>query len=651
MFKVESSSKLKIWNQSIACCNWNGVTCDSEGHVIGLDLSAEYIYGGFDNTSSLFGLQHLQKVNLAFYNFDSSLPSAFNKLEKLTYLNSTDAIFVGKIPIEISQLTISHQNLQKLVQNLTNLRQLYLDGVSISTKGHEWINALLPLRDLHELSMSNCGLLRPLDSSLTRLENLSIIILDENYFSSPVPETFANFKNLTTLSLAFCALSGTFPLKIFQIGTLSVIDLFSNKNLHGSFPNDSLSESLHRIRVSDTNFSGALPSSIGNLRHLSELDLSVCQFNGTLPNSLTNLTHLSHLDLSSNKFTGHIPFLDIKRLRNLVTIYLSNNSINGIIPSFLFRLPLLQELLLSFNQFSILEEFTIMSSSLNILDLSSNDLSGPFPISIVQLGSLYSLDLSSNKFNESLQLDKLFELKNLTSLYLSYNNLSINGNGSNVDLSSIPNFDVLRLASCNLKMIPSFLINQSGLIILDLSDNQIHGIVPNWIWKLPYLQVLNISHNFFTDLEGPMQNLTSIWILDLHNNQLRGSIPVFPKSSDYLDYSTNNFSVIPQDIGNYLSSTKFLSLSNNNLQGNFPHSLCKASNIQVLDISFNKISGTISPCLMTMTRTLEALNLRKNNLSGPIPDMFPPSCALRTLNFHENLLHGPIPKSLSHCSY
>lgn len=39
----EISTKLKMWNQSIACGNWNGVTCDSERQVIGLDLSAEYI--------------------------------------------------------------------------------------------------------------------------------------------------------------------------------------------------------------------------------------------------------------------------------------------------------------------------------------------------------------------------------------------------------------------------------------------------------------------------------------------------------------------------------------------------------------------------------------------------------------------------------
>ncbi|MCI28841.1 verticillium wilt disease resistance protein, partial [Trifolium medium] len=105
MFNLESSRKLKLWNQSIACCNWSGVTCDGEGQVIGLDLSGEYISGGFDNTSSLFSLQHLQKLNLADNNFKSLIPSGFNKLMMLNYLNLSNANFVGQIPIEISQLT------------------------------------------------------------------------------------------------------------------------------------------------------------------------------------------------------------------------------------------------------------------------------------------------------------------------------------------------------------------------------------------------------------------------------------------------------------------------------------------------------------------------------------------------------------------
>jgi len=697
IFDPEYSTKLKLWNKSTACCNWIGVTCDNEGKAIGLDLSEELIYGGFNDSSSLFSLQHLQKLNLAYNYFNSSIPSGFNKLEKLTYLNLSYAAFEGQIPIEISHLTrlvtldlssissyltgqglkLENPNLKKFVEHMTSLRKLNLNGVVITAKGHDWSNALLSVRGLEELTMSNCNLTGPLESSLSRLENISIIILDGNNFSSPVPKTFTNFQYLTTLSLRSCELTGTFPQKIFQMETLSLIDLTSNYNLHGLFPEFPSSGFLQTLRVSKTSFSGALPYTIGNMMQLCELDLSNSKFNGTLPNSVSNLTNLRYMDLSSNSFIGPMPsfgtaknltHLDLSNnrlsgeippsshfegLHNLVSIDLHDNSINGSIPSSLFALRLLQEIQLSSNQFNKFDEFINVSSSVIItLDLSGNKLSGSFPTSIYQLGSLSVLDLSFNRLNGSLQLDKLLELRNLTVLDLSYNNISINVNVPNANYTSFPNINSLYLASCNLKNFPSFLMNQSKLTDLDLSANQIQGVVPNWIWKLQSLMLLNISHNFLTKLEGPLQNQTSISInvVDLHNNQLQGPIPIFSIYALYLDYSGNKFSsTIPQDIGNYLSSAIFLSLSNNNLQGSIPHSLCKASNLKVLDISFNNISGTISPCLMTMTGTLEALNVRKNNLTGTIPDMFPISCVVSTLNFHGNILHEPVPKSLSHC--
>ncbi|CAK8574896.1 unnamed protein product [Lathyrus sativus] len=697
-FKPENSRKLKFWNSSSDCCDWIGVSCDNKGFVIGLDLSEESISGGFDNASSLFSLQHLQNLNLAANNFNSPIPSGFDKLVMLNYLNLSYASFMGQIPIEISQLTrlvtldisslssyyligqglkLEKPNLQKFLQNLRSIRKLYLDGVDITAQGQEWCNALFPLRDLQELSMSKCDLSGPLDSSMIKLENLSVIILDGNNFSSPVPETFANFKNLTTLRFAYCGLTGAFPHNIFQIETLSVIDLSFNYNLQGSFPEFPLSRSLHMLKVSNTSFSGSFPYNIGNMRNLSELDLSNCKFNGTLPISLSNLTELRYMDLSFNSFTGSMPSLGMAKnlthldlshnrlsgeipssshfegLHNLVSIDLRDNSINGSVPSSLFALALLQKIQLSSNQFSKFDEFKKVSSSvINTLDLSSNNLSGPFPRSIFQLGSLSVLDLSFNRLNGLLQLDDLLQLRNLTALDLSYNNISINVNVVHADQTSFHNISTLNLASCNLKAFPRFLRNKSKLNILDLSNNQIKGKVPNWIWKLQNLQSLNVSHNRLTNLEGPFKNLTSKLIaLDLHNNQLQGSIPSFPKLASYLDYSMNKFSsVIPQDLGNYLNFTIFLSLSNNILHGNIPESLCIASNLQVLDISINNISGMIPSCLMTMTQTLVVLNLRMNNLTGTIPDVFPPSCVLRTLDLQKNNLVGQIPKSLVNCS-
>ncbi|XLR11588.1 hypothetical protein S83_039526 [Arachis hypogaea] len=48
-FDHQHSIKVKIWNESIACCDWSGVTCDHDAHVIALDLSDEGIQGALGN--------------------------------------------------------------------------------------------------------------------------------------------------------------------------------------------------------------------------------------------------------------------------------------------------------------------------------------------------------------------------------------------------------------------------------------------------------------------------------------------------------------------------------------------------------------------------------------------------------------------------
>ncbi|XLS48498.1 hypothetical protein HN51_022856, partial [Arachis hypogaea] len=473
-FNSTSSSKLNFWNQSSDCCDWSGVSCDNEGHVSGLDLSGESIAGGFNNSSSLFSLRQLQRLSLAVNNFNSVIPSAFDKLDKLTYLNLSYAGFVGQIPIEISKLTrlvsldisslayltgqdlkLENPNLRMLVSNLSSIKQLYLDGVTITAHGNEWCNVMLSLRGLQELSMSSCNLSGPIDASLANLVNLSVIILDQNNLSSTVPETFANLKNLTTLSLSSCGLIGTFPQKIFQVRTLSSIDISFNSNLQGFFPSSQLSGALHTLIVTKTSFSGTLPSSLSNLKGLSYLDLSFNNFTGPIP-SFGMARKLSYIDLSRNNFSGSIPSsAHFEGLQNLISINLGYNSIGGKIPSSLFRLPLLQKIQLSNNQFGQLDELkNVSSSKLNTLDLSSNNISGPIPTSLFQLTGLSILRLSSNNFTGLMQLNKFLELRNLTTLDLSYNNLSVN---VNINLSSVANISTLKLASCSLKAFPGFL--------------------------------------------------------------------------------------------------------------------------------------------------------------------------------------------------
>lgn len=53
-----------MWNEKST--EWPGVTFDEEGRVLVLELDGEAISGGIESSSSLFDLQYLEKLNLAY---------------------------------------------------------------------------------------------------------------------------------------------------------------------------------------------------------------------------------------------------------------------------------------------------------------------------------------------------------------------------------------------------------------------------------------------------------------------------------------------------------------------------------------------------------------------------------------------------------
>ena len=483
--------------------------------------------------------------------------------------------------------------------------------------------------------------------------------------------------NLTLLRLSSCGLHGTFPEKIFQVPTLQILDLSNDKLLQGSLPKFPQNGSLGTLVLSDTKFSGKVPYSIGNLKRLTRIELAGCDFSGPIPNSMADLTQLVYLDLSNNKFSGSIPPFSLSKnltrinlshnyltgpissshwdgLVNLVNLDLRDNSLNGSLPMLLFSLPSPQKIQLSNNQFSgPLSKFSVVPFSvLETLDLSSNNLEGPIPVSIFDLHCLNILDLSSNKFNGTVELSSFQKLGNLSTLSLSYNFLSTNASVGNPTSPLLSNLTTLKLASCKLSTLPD-LSTQSRLAYLDLSDNQIRGNIPNWIWKIGIgsLAYLNLSHNLLEDLQEPLSNFTPyLSILDLHYNQLHGQIPAPPQFCSYVDYSDNRFtSTIPDGIGVYISFTIFFSLSKNNITGSIPRSICNATYLQVLDFSNNNLSGKIPSCLIEYG-TLGVLNLRRNNFSGAIPGKFPVNCLLQTLDLSRNHIEGKIPGSLANCT-
>ncbi|XP_059663947.1 receptor-like protein 7 [Cornus florida] len=309
--------KVASWNASSSdCCLWDGVTCDDNTcRVISLDLSSSFLSGFINTSNTLFRLVHLQTLNLAGNYFNKSqIPSAIGLLSRLTYLNLSNTEFTGQIPLEFSNLTklnsldlsrnyfleILKPGLASLVQNLTDLKQLHLSQVNISSPVH----------------------------------------------------VLANFSSLTSLLLENCQLQGEFSACIFKLPNLQFLSVQYNTNLSGYLPGFFRRSPLKELRLAGTNFSGEMPNSIRYLESLNHLDISYCNFSGSMLSSISNLSQLLHLELSGNNFSAGSISSWIGNLTQLERLYMRSTQLTGRILSWLMNLTQLTLLDLSENNFS-----------------------------------------------------------------------------------------------------------------------------------------------------------------------------------------------------------------------------------------------------------------------------------------------------------
>ena len=147
-------------------------------------------------------------------------------------------------------------------------------------------------------------------------------------------------------------------------------------------------------------------------------------------------------------------------------------------------------------------------------------------------------------------------------------------------------------------------------------------------------------------LEDPLNNIKSSWTfnkkgsfcgyvgvtcwnsfrvrgLDLANKGLKGEFPrdlVNCSELLMLELSGNVISgSIPQDIDQILPSIKMLNLSNNHLSGEIPLSFANCSSLEFLKLDNNRLKGRI-PKQLGQLSLLSIFNVTNNLLSGPVPD-------------------------------
>ena len=100
-------------------------------------------------------------------------------------------------------------------------------------------------------------------------------------------------------------LTGTIPTEIGKMKELLELDLFFNE------------------------LTGTIPTELGQMENLQMMELNNNALNGTLPAELGNLSNLNRLKLHQNKITGTVP-QSYKKLKNLVDVDITwGNEIKG----------------------------------------------------------------------------------------------------------------------------------------------------------------------------------------------------------------------------------------------------------------------------------------------------------------------------------
>ncbi|KAM7482429.1 hypothetical protein LguiB_007012 [Lonicera macranthoides] len=99
----DPTNVLQSWDPTLVNpCTWFHVTCDSNNHVIRLDLGNSNISGSLG--SELGELKHLQYLELYRNNIGGKIPKELGKLKSLVSMDLYNNRFEGKIPKSFAKL-------------------------------------------------------------------------------------------------------------------------------------------------------------------------------------------------------------------------------------------------------------------------------------------------------------------------------------------------------------------------------------------------------------------------------------------------------------------------------------------------------------------------------------------------------------------
>ncbi|XP_019190174.1 PREDICTED: probable LRR receptor-like serine/threonine-protein kinase At1g07650 [Ipomoea nil] len=155
---------------------------------------------------------------------------------------------------------------------------------------------------------------------------------------------------------------------------------------------------------------------------------------------------------------------------------------------------------------------------------------------------------------------------------------------------------------------------------INLKGQDLQGVLPPALVKLPFLKIIDLSRNYLSGTIPPEWASIKLELISVTVNRLSGPIPKYLgniTTLTYLNLESNFFNgTVPPELGK-LANLEMLILNANNLTGRLPKELNALKKLIVLRISRNNFTGKM-PSFQGL-KTLQKLEVQASGFEGPIP--------------------------------